>query len=51
MTHADRLSLARVFVRASLALPNNHPVQKEIDDAVAVLLDRQSTTPAKSGLA
>ncbi len=51
MTQSERLSLARVFVRASLALPNNHPVQEAIDAAVAALLDRKPTTPAKSGLA
>ena len=44
MTRAERLSLARVFVRASLALPLNHPVQEAIDAAVAALLDRQSNT-------
>jgi hypothetical protein len=48
VTPDERLSLARVFVRASLALPNNHPVQEAIDAAVAALLDRQPTTKEKT---
>lgn len=44
MNRDERLTLARVFVRASLALPTHHPVQEAIDAAVAALLDRQSTT-------
>lgn len=49
MTPAERLFLVRVFVRASLALPLNHPVQEAIDAAVAALLDRQSnTTPHRA---
>lgn len=46
MSSADRLTLARLLIRASLSLPRDHPSHPAIDAAVKALMADQSTNHA-----
>ena len=47
MTAADRLGLARVLIRVSLALPKEHPAHVAIDAAVEALMAKTATQPTQ----